>query len=60
MGDDNGDNGSCSGPDRRAARKSLALEIQSEGVKMPANFFSDSEHGNRSVKHIDFEHSSAP
>lgn len=49
MGDDNDDNGSCSGPDRRAARKSLALEIQSEGVKMPANFFSDSEHGNRRV-----------
>lgn len=37
MGDDNGDNASRSGPDRRAANKSLALEIQSEGVKMPAN-----------------------
>lgn len=36
MGDDNGDNGSRSGPDRRAANKSLALEIQSEGVKMAA------------------------
>lgn len=37
MGDDNSDNGSRSGPDRQAASKSLALEIQSEGVKMPAN-----------------------
>lgn len=37
MGVDKLDNGSRSGPDRRAASKSLALENQSEGVKMPAN-----------------------